>query len=688
MGHSFGGILIKAAFVKLCQDETTRALRDIIGGLVFFATPHEGIYNQPWLEIWGNDPSEKLIRDLGPGSTLLRELRQNLAKYLQNELVLTLFELKESATVRKTDDKPDKKGPPALMIDEKAACIHHPKETAIPFHGDHSKIAKLSCAEGCIYWNIKSYLLEMVIQARVIVAHRTTRKQALDVLCDIKTYIAYLLQNASSSLLMAEFTEFDNICSVFRDTEELWLGPRIPTPGVLNALEAIGSLRDLFRDNISRAASTNARFKRKLLGSFDDDCWRTTEAELKLSEADLTQLANVAIPSIIMLKQSLCAVFHTHDPSFLQTFMQSDEAKYLGLDFVARRRNLLDKVDIEPLQPLQGVLENVKYDSGLTTATWYPIGGSEQDSVLCEYRSYSDSDIEERERKKTASQQLATMLKDVSFKPTTKELPGDIFKPTMSIFEFEGYFDDEEQKRLTFIYNIPKSMDSPSIGLPKYSGTLDKWLTGDRIPLLEERFTIAYRLCHSVYNQHLCGWVHKSIRPNNIVIMPDTPRASQHLQVGETSYTPYLKGFEHARAAAAISELQALPDPENDIYRHPNRRGREKFRFNFHPIHDIYAVGAVLVEIGLHKPLVDVIAEMRKKSSPGIEEDWIVRVAREKVPRLLGTRYAACALKCLKGHAALGVDKKERDDIKLAFAFRKQVVDELKRMAVSCGYLM
>ncbi|KAF2440189.1 hypothetical protein P171DRAFT_119600 [Karstenula rhodostoma CBS 690.94] len=82
------------------------------------------------------------------------------------------------------------------------------------------------------------------------------------------------------------------------------------------------------------------------------------------------------------------------------------------------------------------------------------------------------------------------------------------------------------------------------------------------------------------------------------------------------SYTPYLKGFEHARAVTDITDREPLPDPENDVYRHPNRRGRETFRVDFHPIHDMYAVGTVLVEIGFNKPRVDAIKKTKDTPSP------------------------------------------------------------------------
>ncbi|CAI6284793.1 unnamed protein product [Periconia digitata] len=605
MGHSFGGILIKAAFVKAHQDY--HEIRDTIGGLVFFGTPHDGIYVKPWLDIWGENPSQQLIRDLGPGSTLLRNLRENF---------------------------------------------------------------------------------EMADSARKIANYRAIKNHILTVLPDIKHYIQYRLQRSTSSLLMAESSELDNICSIFRQAKGIRLSSGTPASSSLR--EATKGLQVLFREGIAKAAATEMQFKERLLGNYSSEgVWGESE--------DITHLGNAAIPHIIQLKQAIHASFGMQNYDILQTFIKSDEAKYLGLDFVVRTKELWSKLDKQPAAPLLGKLKDLECKSGLQTATWYPTNGTVGEHVIYEHRSYaiqSSGSKYDQDSKRMASRQLAAILQGVSHKPETSDLTKSILDPTMSIFRFVGYIDEPEHERLAFLYAVPQSSQFSSRECIARSKTLDKWLRPDTkqysldFPRLDERFAIAYHVCRSVFNQHICGWVHKSIRPDNIVLVPTGTSESSATNGRTHTYIPYLKGFEYARATDTPSDRLSLPDQQNDVYRHQNRRGNEGFDMDFHPIHDIYAVGTVLVEIGLGKSVRDVINSLKNPRSEGRYEEDLERISNEKLSVMLGARYAHCAIKCLRGYRALGVNPEEKDIMKLAFAFRSQIVDELMRMAVACGSLV
>ena len=93
------------------------------------------------------------------------------------------------------------------------------------------------------------------------------------------------------------------------------------------------------------------------------------------------------------------------------------------------------------------------------------------------------------------------------------------------------------------------------------------------------------------------------------------------------------------------------------------------------------------MEIGLTESLLDSIRELKDPSSEGNRDEDIIRVAEERLPTTLGTRYTQCALRCLRGYHEFKEAEKEGGTIGLTFAFRERVVDELKRMAVSCGYV-
>jgi len=53
---------------------------------------------------------------------------------------------------------------------------------------------------------------------------------------------------------------------------------------------------------------------------------------------------------------------------------------------------------------------------------------------------------------------------------------------------------------------------------------------------------------------------------------------------------------------------------ENNIYRHPERQGKPQTTFK--TIHDLSALGIVLLEIGLWKPAVELLGKLRENGTP------------------------------------------------------------------------
>jgi hypothetical protein len=150
------------------------------------------------------------------------------------------------------------------------------------------------------------------------------------------------------------------------------------------------------------------------------------------------------------------------------------------------------------------------------------------------------------------------------------------------------------------------------------------------------------------------------------------------------THIPYLKGFELSRRMTGVVSDFIESDTSYDVYRHPNRRG-ENILAQFRPVHDLYALGVLLIEIGTGKPIVTSIKELNTPPASGIFEDDSMRIAREKLPKNLGTRYTECALRCLAGYEGFQVSSSDKDDANLTSAFRTLIVDDLKRMAVACG---
>lgn len=117
---------------------------------------------------------------------------------------------------------------------------------------------------------------------------------------------------------------------------------------------------------------------------------------------------------------------------------------------------------------------------------------------------------------------------------------------------------------------------------------------------------------------------------------------------------------------------------DRDVYRHPERQGQPQKMFN--KIHDIYALGVVLLEVGLWEPAITL--EKNKfmfAKNPQSIKARLVTHAERRLESKVGGKYRDVVLKCLNGD--FGIQNDSKEDLKLQQAFRGQVVDVLERAA-------
>ncbi|CAO2648655.1 Nn.00g079220.m01.CDS01 [Neocucurbitaria sp. VM-36] len=164
-----------------------------------------------------------------------------------------------------------------------------------------------------------------------------------------------------------------------------------------------------------------------------------------------------------------------------------------------------------------------------------------------------------------------------------------------------GYLPWEERELYALVYNIPGDPKQEVWSLK----TLYDLIAEQPHLSLRSRFEIANKMAHVLWQLHTAGWLHKSLRSSNIIYLaPKGASAVDFLQS-----PPYLIGYEYARPdTTSAAVFTQLPDTEllNDLYRHPQARGvrREKYRKQF----DMYALGCILLEIGLWQQLCSIAA--------------------------------------------------------------------------------
>ncbi|KAL8367895.1 hypothetical protein RB599_003693 [Gaeumannomyces hyphopodioides] len=193
--------------------------------------------------------------------------------------------------------------------------------------------------------------------------------------------------------------------------------------------------------------------------------------------------------------------------------------------------------------------------------------GRERWPLLVEYRSYAPESpvpVDLDDRTKDLVDQLARLL---------RQPKGVVFRTPRC----EGWVRQPEHNRVAFLFAIPDNVDP----MP----------------------------------------VHKSFRSENILFFPslDTT-ASADREEGPTLPSsridisePWVLGFEFSRPELYFSHGYGDSCLARDIYRHPDRQRNPAQPFN--KLHDIYALGVVLLELGLWRPALDLLGRTVATSS-------------------------------------------------------------------------
>lgn len=137
-------------------------LAGIVHSVVFLGAPNQGLETSALLTLYAGEQSERLLRDLTPGSTILTHLHESFIA-IQNKLkILTCFETQTTPTSMRPLDNPQgepkRTGNEVIMVSKQSACLYTNNEERIPINLNHSMIAKLSNFPGSAYYTIARHL--------------------------------------------------------------------------------------------------------------------------------------------------------------------------------------------------------------------------------------------------------------------------------------------------------------------------------------------------------------------------------------------------------------------------------------------------------------------------------------------------------------------------------------------------
>lgn len=387
---------------------------------------------------------------------------------------------------------------------------------------------------------------------------------------------------------------------------------------------------------------------------------------------------------------SMLSAVRFKDVKALEDFRRSDTAKRAGLGQVAQRQFLNRSKAVEEALPLDGRLAESPQSvqgSNLQIMRFYTEAEPYGKAVAVEYKGYglkqavSGAMQQNLLKVKTNIRTLATLLQNSAFVEEDESTAEVSSGPVLHTFQCIGYIDEPENNRMAFVFQLP-AIASSLDNLQTLHAFIEESDTRGKptnyLPL-EQRFLLAHNLCITILNLHGSGWVHKSIRSTNIVLLPKDSAESLDTSVTNPSKViPYLTGFEFSRLATASTEVMFDFDIERNLYRHPNRQGAPTKNFN--KLHDLYAVGVVLLEIGVWKTVTSRLKpgfEQARKSgkipSPEYIRQSLLRIAKEELPKEMGTRYAQAVVTCLSSE--FNVRKGDPHQREHGLAFREQVIE-------------
>ena len=194
---------------------------------------------------------------------------------------------------------------------------------------------------------------------------------------------------------------------------------------------------------------------------------------------------------------------------------------------------------------------------------------------------------------------------------------------------------------------------------------------------LNNRFRVAKTIARSLGAFHSDGWLHKSIRSHAVkFFFPEGSSAPD-------TKNPYLTDFEFSRPDKMdTGNIDRPVKIDQDIYRHPDRFGPPTDRFR--KVHDVYALGVVLLEIGLWETainLYEAFMEMEKgkgnMTGKRIQKEFL-KLANERLGHLMGSSYKDAVVTCLDGSLGKlhGTDELDRDFVTI---FQREIVRKIEQ---------
>ncbi|KAK6362264.1 hypothetical protein TWF730_005960 [Orbilia blumenaviensis] len=322
-------------------------------------------------------------------------------------------------------------------------------------------------------------------------------------------------------------------------------------------------------------------------------------------------------------------------------------------------------------------------NSPVAVAAYQSSDDTRSTPILVDFRPYPENATE------VAVQKLRKLVRDVAAVFASAD-PED-----MSVLTCIGFAHDPLNSRFELHFNFPSiTKDRPRSLSDMLLDSVNK--KQGVFHHLNQRVMFAKQLASAILYVHSFGFVHKNIRPDNVLVFEPSQATdgsdAKHEKFPRYLGKPFLVGFNGIRKVDAESQMLLHTDPKQMIYHHPDRY-RLKEGDEFTMKHDVYSLGVIMLEIALWNSFYDrgpgglgskLWADANRLHPPDKLNSIFVRMATTQVPRIVGERYRDAVLACLTGLKDENGETitKDEDGVELGLAYLQQVVEQLEEISL------
>lgn len=257
---------------------------------------------------------------------------------------------------------------------------------------------------------------------------------------------------------------------------------------------------------------------------------------------------------------------------------------------------------------------------------------------LLEYRDYEGTDQFAINQTRGVVCKIATKLREVA-------------RSDHGILQCHGFSEEPANDRFALHFSSPSGKGNPR-SLRNILVDPRKKERGKQHSL-NDRVELAKALASAILYVHSFDFVHKNIRPENILLFESNlPTLSskdreQHVFPFKLRQ-PYLVGYNGARNEDAESRFVQTTPWRLRLYLPAERQDLTDKRKKYRMKHDVYSLAVVLLEIGLWEDFADERNAYGRLFHNSRDLPKVLMQLTKRVPMLLGNKYRDVVVSCLR----------------------------------------